>query len=145
MGLTQGIVELQRPGCRCSRPLQRFLGRQTHPSPHVGIREPGIREGVIRIFLDGLFEILSPYPCSFLCPFLDEVSALQVCFVSLGVHGLGVSCLYRLVWRKLQSDFFANRVCDLTLDLKHTLDLTVVLSRPDMALVTYLYELRGNP
>ena len=94
--------------------------------------------------MDGLLEVLPSYSGSFLGPFLDEVSALQIRFIGFGIYGVEIRRTKALGGCEFQADFVPDRICNFALQLKNALHFAVILSRPDMALVTYLNKLRRN-
>src|SRR5204862_4500304 len=74
----------------------------------------------------------------------DEVSALQIRFVGLGIYGREIRRMKALRRCELQADFVTDHIRNFALQLENALHFAVILSRPDMALVTYLDELRCN-
>ena len=91
MRLSKAIIKLHRLHRRCSCVLPDLIRGVVSRLAQkvVGIREAGVRQGVVRIFFYSLIEINNCLTESFFRPLVPVEQALQIEAVSLWISGLG--------------------------------------------------------
>src|SRR5260370_41349698 len=88
MRLSEGCVYLQRLHYCCPRLRHRLSWRKdTGTSKHaVAVSQPGIGEGVTRIFFNRLLEVLDSFLQAVFRSLMPEVATFEIQLISVGAH-----------------------------------------------------------
>ncbi len=111
----------------------------------VTARQPGVRQGVRRVFFDCLVEICQTLFASFRCELVQVKHPLEICLIRLGVDpaGAGKPCLFCGRHRNL--DLPGNGPSHLALQRQYVTQVSLVAVNPEVRVRRRMDQLRCDP
>ncbi len=146
--LGQRTVKLEGLPCGCLGFRESLLGGQncirTSSQHRVGVSQPGVTQGVSRIFFDCLLEVFKALLECFRRPLVPIISPFEIKLVGLGVDRACACQARLLLGRHLDLDLAGNGSCDFILQAEDIAQITFIALGPQVLVRSCLDQLRRD-